>query len=152
MKEERADRNRSPSTIARTGPFCYSRAWKPLTPTTGPGEENDRRVLLNSVPVHSNRVSVKPNSASHRSPSRQMACLALLLPFSLVCGWKGVSGNSSLTISMSCPASDVCGSEEHQACVPVFQAHLSLGARLHLGLIPFPNVRHPAEVFFLFTW
>ena len=32
-KEERADRNRSLSTIARTGPFRYSRAWKPLTPT-----------------------------------------------------------------------------------------------------------------------
>ena len=32
-KEERADRNRSPSTIARTGTLCYSRAWKPLTPT-----------------------------------------------------------------------------------------------------------------------
>ena len=32
-KEERADRNRSPSPIARTGTFCYSRAWKPLTPT-----------------------------------------------------------------------------------------------------------------------
>ena len=32
-EEERADRNRSPSTIARTGTFCYSRAWKPLTPT-----------------------------------------------------------------------------------------------------------------------
>ena len=32
-EEERADRNRSPSTIARTGPFCKSRAWKPLTPT-----------------------------------------------------------------------------------------------------------------------
>ena len=31
-EEERADRNSSPSTIARTGPFCYSRAWKPLTP------------------------------------------------------------------------------------------------------------------------
>ena len=31
-KEESADKNRSPSTIARTGPFCYSRAWKPLTP------------------------------------------------------------------------------------------------------------------------
>ena len=32
-KEERADRNTSPSTIARTGPFCHSRAWKPFTPT-----------------------------------------------------------------------------------------------------------------------
>ena len=32
-KEERADRNRSPSTIARTGTFCNSRAWKPFTPT-----------------------------------------------------------------------------------------------------------------------
>ena len=33
-KAERADRNKSPSTIARTGTFCYSRAWrKPLTPT-----------------------------------------------------------------------------------------------------------------------
>ena len=31
-KKERADRNRSPSRIARIGPFCYSRAWKPLTP------------------------------------------------------------------------------------------------------------------------
>ena len=30
-KEERADRNRSLSTIARTGTFCYSRAWKPLS-------------------------------------------------------------------------------------------------------------------------
>ena len=31
-KEERADRNRSPFTVARRGPFCQSRAWKPLTP------------------------------------------------------------------------------------------------------------------------
>ena len=29
QKVERADRNKSPSTIARTGRFCYSRAWKP---------------------------------------------------------------------------------------------------------------------------
>ena len=35
-KEERADRNRSTSTIARTRPFCYSHAWKPLTPTRRP--------------------------------------------------------------------------------------------------------------------
>ena len=34
-KKKRADRNKSPSTIARTGPFCYSRAWKPLTPILG---------------------------------------------------------------------------------------------------------------------
>ena len=34
VKERKnADRNRSPSTIALTGPFCCSRAWKPLTPT-----------------------------------------------------------------------------------------------------------------------
>ena len=31
--EERADRNKSLSTKARTGSFSYSRAWKPLTPT-----------------------------------------------------------------------------------------------------------------------
>ena len=31
-EEERADRNRSFSTIARTGTFCFSRAWEPLTP------------------------------------------------------------------------------------------------------------------------
>ena len=31
-EEERADGNRSPSTIARAKTFCYSRAWKPLTP------------------------------------------------------------------------------------------------------------------------
>ena len=37
-KERRsADRNKSTSTIARTGPFCYSRAWKPLTPTISCG-------------------------------------------------------------------------------------------------------------------
>ena len=34
-KEELADRNKSLSTIARTGTFYYSRAWKPLTPTYG---------------------------------------------------------------------------------------------------------------------
>ena len=32
-KKESTDRNRFPSTIARTGTSCYSRAWKPLTPT-----------------------------------------------------------------------------------------------------------------------
>ena len=33
-KEKRADRNKSPSRIARKRTFCYSRAWKPpLTPT-----------------------------------------------------------------------------------------------------------------------
>ena len=32
-EEERADRNKSPSTVTRTSTFCYSRAWKPLTST-----------------------------------------------------------------------------------------------------------------------
>ena len=44
IKKERTDRNRSPSTIARTGPFCYSRAWKPLTPTWVPAVGHPVRV------------------------------------------------------------------------------------------------------------
>ena len=52
-KKERADRNRSPSTFARTGHFCYSRAWKPLTPVIV--ESSHRNTQQNEIePFRSN--------------------------------------------------------------------------------------------------
>ena len=50
-EEARTDRNRSPSTIARTGPSCCSRAWEPLTPTTEscPKESTGLNLMKNAL-------------------------------------------------------------------------------------------------------
>ena len=63
-KEERADRNRSPSTIARTGTFVFSRAWNSLTPTSSPRSTHEDTLARSKLLTH------KPNAPSSE-PARR---------------------------------------------------------------------------------
>ena len=65
-KEECVDRNRSPSTIARTGTSCYSRTWKPLTPTF----DNDELIFSSAT---RDNIRLKKEQQAHKRDTKLFA-------------------------------------------------------------------------------
>ena len=53
VRKKKRERNKSPSSIASTGTFCYSRAWKPLTPM----DDSEREILFDERPTQVTEVT-----------------------------------------------------------------------------------------------